>query len=167
MSDDRSSTSVDLAASLTVAWLTNPNVRANTEDATTFLKNIHDTLKGLSQSSGNDGPNAVTGEADTGDTATYEPAVSVRKSLGSRERILSLIDGKPYATLKRHLGRHGLTPQQYRARYGLRDDYPMVAPAYAERRRELAKAIGLGRKTGASRGGKAKTTKAKAATAKR
>ena len=69
--------------------------------------------------------------------------------------------------LKRHLMTHyNMTPEEYRARWNLPADYPMVAPAYAERRRELAKQIGLGRKTGASRGGKPKTTKAKARTAK-
>jgi len=59
---------------------------------------------------------------------------------------LSLIDGKPYKALKRHLRNHGLTPAEYRERFGLKADYPMVAPGYAEKRRDLAKAIGLGRK---------------------
>jgi predicted transcriptional regulator len=74
--------------------------------------------------------------------------VTVRKSLSSPDHIISLIDGKPYKTLRRHLSRHGMTPEQYRERYGLKADYPMVAPAYAERRRDLAKKIGLGRKPG-------------------
>lgn len=159
MSDDRSNI-VDLASNLTIAWLTNPNVRANTDDATTFLQNIHFTLQNLSQGSaveGNEGQNAATSEANT-DEQTYEPAVTVRKSLGSREKIISLIDGKPYSTLKRHLKGHGLTPAQYRERYGLKADYPMVAPAYAERRRELAKKIGLGRKPGTGKGRRAKAT---------
>lgn len=76
----------------------------------------------------------------------FTPAVSVRKSLASREHIVSMIDGKPYRTLKRHLSTHGLTPADYRARYGLATDYPMVAPAYSEARRETAKRLGLGRK---------------------
>ena len=59
-----------------------------------------------------------------------------------------MIDGKPYKTLKRHLAGHGLTPAQYRERYGLKSDYPMVAENYAEMRRGLAKKIGLGRKPG-------------------
>jgi predicted transcriptional regulator len=78
----------------------------------------------------------------------HEPAVTVRKSLSSPDHIISLIDGKPYKTLRRHLSRHGMTPEQYRKRYGLKADYPMVAPAYAETRRDLAKKIGLGRKRG-------------------
>jgi predicted transcriptional regulator len=64
--------------------------------------------------------------------------------LASRDHIISLIDGKPYKSLRRHLGKYGLSPEQYRARYGLKPDYPMVAPSYAETRSELAKKMGLG-----------------------
>jgi predicted transcriptional regulator len=76
----------------------------------------------------------------------HVPAVSVRKSLASREHIISLIDGKPYKSLKRHIGRHGLTPTEYRQRYNLAKDYPMVAPGYSDQRREVAHRLGLGRK---------------------
>lgn len=78
----------------------------------------------------------------------YVPAVSARASLSSRDHILSMIDGRPYKSLKRHLSTHGLTPAEYRERYGLPKDYPMVAPSYSERRREVAKRLGLGRKRG-------------------
>ncbi|WP_083910046.1 MucR family transcriptional regulator [Sphingomonas sp. LH128] len=74
----------------------------------------------------------------------FTPAVSVRKSLASADHILSLIDGKPYKTLKRHLASNGLTPEQYRERYNLSSTYPMVAPSFAARRREIAEKIGLG-----------------------
>jgi predicted transcriptional regulator len=80
----------------------------------------------------------------------FEPAVTVRKSLASREHILSMIDGKPYVSLKRHLSLRGVTPAEYRTRYKLPIDYPMIAPAYSERRSAMAKAIGLGRKPGQS-----------------
>ncbi|MDE8366310.1 MucR family transcriptional regulator, partial [Klebsiella pneumoniae] len=60
--------------------------------------------------------------------------------------ILSMIDGKQYKTLKRHLSTNGLTPAEYRDRYKLPRDYPMVAPGYSEQRREVAKRLGLGRK---------------------
>jgi predicted transcriptional regulator len=60
-----------------------------------------------------------------------------------------MIDGKPYKTLRRHLATHGLTPAEYRDRYGLKADYPMVAENYSESRRAMAKKIGLGRKPGA------------------
>ncbi len=74
----------------------------------------------------------------------YTPAVSIEKSLASRDHILSLIDGKPYKALKRHLANNGLTPGEYRARYKLPADYPLVAPSYSEKRRNVAKASGLG-----------------------
>lgn len=75
---------------------------------------------------------------------TYTPAVSVRKSVASPDHLLSLIDGKPYKLLKRHLAQHGLTPDQYRERYNLPRDYPMVAKGYSEERRATAARIGLG-----------------------
>jgi predicted transcriptional regulator len=57
-----------------------------------------------------------------------------------------MIDGKPYKTLRRHLARHGLTPEQYRERFGLKPDYPMTAESYSQVRRAMAQKIGLGRK---------------------
>lgn len=75
----------------------------------------------------------------------YVPAIDPKKSV-KPGHIVSLIDGKPYKMLKRHLSIHGLTPEEYRARYSLPADYPMVARHYAEKRRQLAKDIGLGTK---------------------
>lgn len=95
----------------------------------------------------------TTREALEGDPAAAEPAepefvpaVSVRKSLASRDHIISLIDGKPYKSLKRHLSSHGLSPEEYRTRYRLPKTYPMVAPGYSEQRREVARRLGLGRR---------------------
>lgn len=76
----------------------------------------------------------------------HVPAVSAKASLASKDHIISLIDGKPYKSLKRHLSTHGLTPAEYRDRYNLPVSYPMVAPAYSEQRRQVAKQLGLGRK---------------------
>lgn len=73
-------------------------------------------------------------------------AVSVQRSLSNPNEIISMIDGKPYAMLKRHLAKNGLTPDEYRERYGLPKGYPMVASNYSEKRRELALNLGLGRK---------------------
>jgi predicted transcriptional regulator len=70
----------------------------------------------------------------------------VRKSLASPDHIISMIDGKSYKTLRRHLSGNGLSPEEYRARYNLKSDYPMVAPTYSEARRTMAKSIGLRRK---------------------
>jgi predicted transcriptional regulator len=97
--------------------------------------------------------------ADVEETLSEEafaPAVSVRKSLASKDHILSMIDGKPYKTLRRHLTTHGLTPEEYRSRYKLKPDYPMVAEAYSEQRRAMAKKIGLGSKGRGARRAKAK-----------
>src|SRR5690606_13919951 len=80
-----------------------------------------------------------------------EPAVSIRSSV-KPDYIVCLEDGKKLKMLKRHLMTHyNLTPDQYRQRWSLPADYPMVAPNYAEKRRELAKKIGLGRKPGTTR----------------
>ena len=74
-----------------------------------------------------------------------EPAVSVRRSIGS-DHLICLVCGKKQRMLKRHLGsEHGLTPDEYRELFELKPDYPMVAPSYAAARRELAMKIGLGR----------------------
>ena len=82
--------------------------------------------------------------------ARPEPAVPVRKSV-QREFIVCLEDGRKLKMLKRYLAtRHGMTPAEYRRRWGLADDYPMVAPAYAELRSTMARRIGLGRKPAAA-----------------
>lgn len=76
------------------------------------------------------------------------PAVPIKQSI-RQDRIICLEDGKSFSMLKRHLMTdHKMTPQQYREKWGLPRDYPMVAPNYAETRSELAKKIGLGRKAG-------------------
>lgn len=76
------------------------------------------------------------------------PAVPIKKSV-TPDYIISLEDGRKFKSLKRHLAtHHGMTPEQYRAKWGLPPDYPMVAPNYAATRSELAKTMGLGRKSG-------------------
>ena len=148
------SSPVELATELTIAWLSNPNTRAQADDIPAFLRSMHQAVVSLSE---------APAEQPEGEPArTHEPAVTVRKSLSSPDHIISLIDGKPYKTLRRHLSRHGMTPEQYRERYGLKKDYPMVAPAYAETRRDLAKKIGLGRK-GAQKPASAESTDSKPA----
>lgn len=72
-------------------------------------------------------------------------AVRIQASIGY-DHLVSFEDGKMYKTLKRHLSKAGLTPDEYRVKWGLPADYPMVAPAYSARRSELAKASGLGKK---------------------
>lgn len=146
MSDDVTNiNSVELATELTIAWLSNANTRANAEEVPTFLARMHDAVNSLASAA------PATDEPAAEAPTEYTPAVSVRKSLASKDHIVSMIDGKPYKTLRRHLSSNGLTPDEYRARYGLKADYPMVAESYSHHRREMAKKIGLGRKPGERR----------------
>ena len=113
-----------------------------------LIAKVHGALSGLGQ------------EANPAASAELKPAVSIRSSI-KPDYIVCLEDGKKLTMLKRYLQtNYGMTPQQYRAKWKLPADYPMVAPNYAEKRRTLAKAIGLGRKSGpaapASKRGRAK-----------
>ena len=137
MNDDINT--VELATELTVAWLSNPNTRTSADDVPAFLAAMHHAVARLTDPAPAEPEVAAT---------EHSPAVSVRKSLASPDHIISMIDGKPYKTLRRHLSTNGLTPAEYRQRYNLKDDYPMVAATYSEARRAMAKAIGLGRKAG-------------------
>ncbi|WP_426255696.1 MucR family transcriptional regulator [Sphingomonas sp. DC2300-3] len=151
MSDDTANTNevgttggndtVELATALTVAWLSNGHNRVSADDVPAFLASMHQTLSALGQA-------ATTSSAAPEPAVQHMPAVSVRKSLASPDHIISMIDGKPYRTLRRHLSTNGLTPDEYRQRYNLKADYPMVAPNYSESRRAMARKIGLGRKKG-------------------
>ena len=128
---------LELATELTIAWLPNPKTRAGMDDVPSFLQKSHEALTRLGA-----GP-----QTEEEPKLEYTPAVSVRQSLANKDHIISMIDGKPYKTLKRHLSRHGLTPDQYRERYSLKPDYPMTSASYSEVRRNMAKQIGLGRKS--------------------
>jgi len=142
MAEDAPLNAVELATELTIAWLGNPNTRVTADEVPAFLKSMHETVSGLS----GEAPKPSETSDESGAQEEFVPAVSVRKSLGSRDHIISMIDGKPYKTLRRHLATNGLSPEQYRERYNLKADYPMVAPNYSETRRALAKKIGLGNK---------------------
>ena len=94
--------------------------------------------------------NSLSAGSATAEPEKKEPAVSIKKSIRDNH-LVCLECGKEFKSLKRHLmSHHGLTPDEYRSRWNLKPDYPMVAPAYAERRSKLAKEIGLGRKPKAS-----------------
>ena len=113
------------------------NNRVDVADVPTLITSIHQALSGLGGAAAEAPP---------------EPAVSIRSSV-KKDHLVCLEDGKKMKMLKRHLmTEHGLTPDEYRERWGLGADYPMVAPDYAETRRALAKKIGLGRKPGQKRG---------------
>ncbi len=139
---------LERATELTVAWLSNPNTRASAEEVPSFLQSMYNAVTELAA------PQVPA--QDVAPPQEFTPAVTVRRSLASKDHIISLIDGKPYKTLKRHLSGHGLTPAQYRERFGLKSDYPMVAENYAEMRRGIAKKLGLGRKPVAAKPKRAK-----------
>ena len=125
-------TLITLTADIVAAHVSNNSVAVS--DLPLIITNVHEALSGLS--------GYATEEAPP------EPAVPVKSSI-KRDYIVCLEDGKKLKMLKRHLNTHyGMTPEDYRAKWGLAADYPMVAPAYAEQRRQLAKDIGLGRKKG-------------------
>lgn len=153
MSEENSLNAVELATELTIAWLGNQNNRVSAEDVPAFLRDMHATVIELASGSSA----SANSSEEPGPQTDFVPAVSVRKSLGSKDHIISMIDGKPYKMLRRHLSTHGLSPEEYRRRYNLKADYPMVAENYSAARRAMAHKIGLGAK-----GRKARTTAAPA-----
>ena len=150
MTDETSQlNSLELATELTIAWLSNPNTSVTADEVSRVLATMHAAIISLSS------PQASAAQPEAAEE--FMPAVSVRKSLASKDHLISLIDGKPYKTLKRHLAGNGLTPEQYRERYNLKSDYPMVSESYSQVRRDMAKKIGLGRKPGQKAPVKAKS----------
>lgn len=116
--------------SIVAAYVSNNPVSA--AELTAIIRNVHGTLQNLGR-----------GEAVA--STAQKPAVPVKKSI-TPDYIICLEDGRKFKTLKRYLhGNYNLTPEQYRAKWGLPADYPMVAPNYSVRRSEFAKQMGLGR----------------------
>jgi predicted transcriptional regulator len=127
-------TIIALTAEIVTAHVSNNSVAVS--DISSLIQNVHAALSGLGSSA------PILGEKP-------QPAVSIRASV-KPDYIVCLEDGKKLKMLKRHLmTSYGLSPEDYRAKWGLPTDYPMVAPNYAEQRRALAVKIGLGRKPGA------------------
>jgi predicted transcriptional regulator len=132
-SNDMQETFITLTADIVAAHVSNNSVAVS--DIPTLIANVHGALIGLG------GPAPVP-------VVKLEPAVSIRASI-KPDYIVCLDDGKKLKMLKRHLMTHyGMTPDEYRTKWGLPADYPMVAPNYAEQRRTLAMKIGLGTKRG-------------------
>jgi len=139
--NDMNETLITLTSDIVAAHVSNNSVSG--DELSSLITSVYGALAGLGQS-------VPVVEV------LPEPAVSIRSSV-KPDFIVCLEDGKKLKMLKRHLMTHyNLTPDQYRQRWSLPADYPMVAPNYAEKRRELAKKIGLGRKPGARRGRKPK-----------
>ena len=129
--DDNNAELLDLTTSIVSAYVAHNNLPAG--ELTALIASTHAALAKLG------------GEPEAPAAAPLVPAVPIRNSV-TPDAIICLEDGKAFKSLKRHLSKFGLTPDQYRAKWGLPSDYPMVAPNYAEARSALAKAIGLGRK---------------------
>ena len=130
MTDAAPTTPVELAADIVSAYVSNNSVRA--ADLPDLLKSVHNALSSLA----NPPPPAAE------ETPKATPA-QIKKSI-TPEALISFIDGKPYKSLKRHLTTQGLTPDAYRAKFGLPPTYPMVAESYSAARSRLAKSLGLG-----------------------
>ena len=138
---------------IVVSFVANNSIGA--QEVSSLIQNVHATLVGLG--------------AGANEKPRPDPAVSVRASV-KNDHLVCLEDGKKLKMLKRHLMTdHGLTPDEYRARWDLPASYPMVAPDYAALRGDLARKIGLGRKPGEKSGARkaaAKKSPAKTSAAK-
>lgn len=129
--DELNETLITLTADIVSAHVSNNSVAVS--DLPALIQNVHGALNALGSETKEPEPK-------------QEPAVSIRSSI-KPDYIVCLEDGKKLKMLKRHLMTHySMTPDEYRQKWGLNADYPMVAPNYAEQRRTLAKKIGLGTK---------------------
>lgn len=125
---------VQLTAEIVSAYVSNNSVRR--EDLAGLIGDVHAALR--------QAPASKEAQPEP-----QEPAVPVRRSV-SNDYIVCLEDGKKFKSLKRHLRTdHDMSPEEYRGKWNLRSDYPMVAPSYAKARSELARSMGLGQKRNA------------------
>lgn len=132
MSDERSITDlVAITGEIVAAYLMNNHVPLG--DVPSVIENVHASLLTI-----------ASGEPPAAEAEPLVPAIAVRKSV-TPDYIVCLEDGKRFKSLKRHLRTsYDMTPEEYRAKWGLAPNYPMVAPNYAAQRSGLAKAMGLG-----------------------
>ena len=122
------SDALELTTEIVAAYVSNNPVQSS--ELSNLIRSVHDTLQGLAL------PAAETSEA--------KPAIPVKKSV-TDDYIICLEDGKKFKSLKRHLrAKYDMTPEEYREKWSLPYDYPMVAPSYARKRSKLAKQMGLG-----------------------
>jgi predicted transcriptional regulator len=125
----------ELTADIVSAYVSNNSVRSS--DLPQMINEVHAALSGLQS-----GPTVQ----QVAPVEARKPAVSIKRSV-TPDYIISLEDGKKFKSLRRHLMvSYGMTPEDYRNKWGLSADYPMVAANYAAQRSELAKSLGLGRK---------------------
>ncbi len=126
---DLTASLVGLAADIVSAYVSKNSVPVS--ELPTLIASVHTSLSNLGQ--------AVSVEPEK-----LTPLMPIKKTV-TPDYLISLEDGKQYKSLKRHLSTRGLTPEEYRRKWSLPHDYPMVAANYAAQRSELAKSIGLGR----------------------
>ncbi len=119
---------IDLAADIVSAFVVNNHV--SVEDLPSLISQVHTALENL-------------GKPVQQEPEKPVPLLPIKKTI-TPDHLISLEDGKRYRSLKRHLTGRGLTPEQYREKWGLPWDYPMVAPNYSAQRSELARKLGLG-----------------------
>ncbi|MGX7707623.1 MucR family transcriptional regulator [Methylobacterium sp. Gmos1] len=121
---------IGLVSDIVSAYVSNNSVPVG--ELSSLIRSVHEAIARL-------------GSAVPAEPERLTPPVPIKKTV-SPDYLISLEDGRRYRTLKRHLAGRGLTPEQYRQKWGLPPDYPMVAANYAAQRSELAKSIGLGQK---------------------
>ena len=129
-STSESSDPVNLAAEIVSAFVTHNSLRS--ADLPALIESVHAGLVKI-----------ANGAAHSEEPPAPTAAVTIRKSV-TPDYLICLDDGRKFKSLRRHLGGLGMTPEQYRAKWNLPNDYPMVAANYAAKRSELAKKIGLG-----------------------
>ena len=138
MSDSSANNLIELAADIVSAYVSNNTVSAS--DLTSLIGDVYAALQRTS-----------SGVAPEPQPEPLKPAVPVKKSV-TPDYIVCLEDGKKFKSLKRHLRtQYNVTPEEYREKWGLPADYPMVAPNYAQARSDLAKKMGLGQQRRRSR----------------
>ena len=122
---------IEMTADIVAAYVSNNSVSST--DLPALIQQIHRALAGV-----------VDGAAVQEPAAPATPAVSIKKSI-TPDYLICLEDGRKFKSLKRHLRtKYDMSPEEYRAKWGLAKDYPMVAPNYAQARSALAKQMGLG-----------------------
>jgi len=134
---------IEMTAEIVAAYVENNNI--STGDLPALIQSVHRALT------------SVASGAEAVEPAPKEPAVPVRRSI-TQDYLICLEDGRKFKSLKRHLRtKYNMSPEDYRAKWGLPKDYPMVAPSYAKARSDLAKQMGLGQGgRQAAKGGAAK-----------
>ncbi|MBD2745972.1 MucR family transcriptional regulator [Microvirga sp. BT688] len=121
---------LQMTANVVTAYVTNNSMVR--QDIPTLIENVHKVFASIQN-----GPQEIKA------AEPLQPRLPIKKTI-TPDYLISLEDGRQYRTLKRHLRTAGLTPDEYRAKWGLPADYPMVAASYSEQRSQMAKTIGLG-----------------------